>query len=405
MRRYLIALPAVLVVCLATAPSSLGATTAAFQFDNTTTNFRNPATTSPGAYQSGTTPRAACVQGQPNCTWEAHEFEVKPGEENGQLSVTITWGSEDDDWDLFVYRVRANGTIDESSPVASSAQGGTKEETAILNAGPDAPIEAGKYRIVVDNWAAAGQTWKGFTTFSPFVPSNRLPVGGIIAPDTATAGQAVTLDGSPSRDPDGRIVNYAWDLDGDGRHETDAGASAAIQRTFDAGRRNLGLRVRDDRGGVGYATKTIVVSAPAAAASGASANPAPTSTAIPALPQPVRRTALDVAARQKRTTVLRRGLAATAECPRACTITAELRIAPAVARRLGLGRRSRSLVIARQSRTLRDRGFARLRLKPSGRAARTGLRRVSSAAATLRVTITPQGERAQTFTRAVTVIR
>jgi hypothetical protein len=167
-------------------------------------------------------------------------------------------------------------------------------------------------------------------------------------------------------------------------------------RSFDAGRRNVGVRVRDNRGGTAFANRTITVNRRPTAA------PTPPPSEF-ALPQPARRTALDVRARQKRSAVLRRGLAATAECPRSCRITAELRVSSSLARRLGI--RGRSIVLARQTRTLRDRGFARLRLKPRGRVTRSRLRRISSLKGTLRVTISPVGERSRTFTRSVTIRR
>lgn len=45
---------------------------------------------------------------------------------------------------------------------------------------------------------------------APAEPANQPPQARIDAPDTATAGELVSLDGSASSDPDGSISSYAW---------------------------------------------------------------------------------------------------------------------------------------------------------------------------------------------------
>jgi hypothetical protein len=67
-------------------------------------------------------------------------------------------------------------------------------------------------------------------------------------PNPAFAGDAVIFDGSSSSDPDGRIVRYQWDLDGDGVFETDTGAVPRARRTYARARSvAVRLRVTDDR--------------------------------------------------------------------------------------------------------------------------------------------------------------
>ncbi len=45
-------------------------------------------------------------------------------------------------------------------------------------------------------------------------------------------GQAVTFNASGSNDPDGTIVDYQWDLDGNGSYETDTGTTASATKTY-----------------------------------------------------------------------------------------------------------------------------------------------------------------------------
>ncbi len=53
-------------------------------------------------------------------------------------------------------------------------------------------------------------------------PGNTAPIASLVAtPDTGTPPLAVTLDASGSYDPDAgdAIVQYMWDIDGDGSYE------------------------------------------------------------------------------------------------------------------------------------------------------------------------------------------
>jgi hypothetical protein len=78
--------------------------------------------------------------------------------------------------------------------------------------------------------------------------------------------------------------------------------------------------------------------------------------------------------------IAKRGLAIRLACPAACTVTAELRVRKATARKLRLGR---SRVLARATRTLAAAGDARLTLKVK-RSARKRFKRLRSVQVTLR---------------------
>jgi hypothetical protein len=84
--------------------------------------------------------------------------------------------------------------------------------------------------------------------------------------DNATEGAAHPMSGACSVDLDGQdIVEYEWDLDGDGTFETDTGASPVRVHTWtDRGvlldaRVNVGLRVTDSAGESGSTTEEIRV--------------------------------------------------------------------------------------------------------------------------------------------------
>jgi PKD repeat protein len=65
----------------------------------------------------------------------------------------------------------------------------------------------------------------------------------------ARVGAPKTFDATPSRDADGQVVRYEWDLDGDGRYETDTGATPKATRTYtNLDPVTVRLRVTDDRG-------------------------------------------------------------------------------------------------------------------------------------------------------------
>jgi PKD domain-containing protein len=390
---------AVLALLLASFPGVAGAATTANQtFKHGEANYRTY--DGPIAFEnySGGDRMAPCPPpGAPTCSYEAHDFTIAPGDVDGTFSVSIVWASADNDWDLYVYKVKSDDSVDQDKPIASSAQGGTTEEVATLHQ-VDEPIAPGKYRIYVDNWQSGDPDfdWQGAIAFEPWVAPDKPPTAAFAAPDTAAGGQPVTLDASGSTD-DAGIVNYAWDLDGDGRFETDAGTSPTYQATFQPGRRHVSLRVRDGKGASAFAARTIEVGPP---------TPGPGQTTPPATeptlpPPPLGRIALDVRGRQRVSTVNRRGFLATIECPSTCTITGRLSISAATARRLGLGRRART--IATRVRTQSGRSFPTIRLKPA-RSVRRALRRGLPVSATLRVRVEAEGVAPQDYTRSVSIV-
>jgi len=94
-------------------------------------------------------------------------------------------------------------------------------------------------------------------------PAGDPPTADASGPYTVIAGNAVTLDGTGSSDPDGSALTYEWDLDFDGvAFSVDAtGATAVLETTAaDAGRViDVALRVTNAAGASSVDTSTVSV--------------------------------------------------------------------------------------------------------------------------------------------------
>jgi PKD repeat protein len=86
----------------------------------------------------------------------------------------------------------------------------------------------------------------------------------------ARESQPKLLDASKSRDSDGQIVKYEWDLDSNGSFEIDTGTTPTLTHTFealtglvDARKRTVRVRVTDDKGGTDVDEVTLTLLEPA----------------------------------------------------------------------------------------------------------------------------------------------
>ena len=107
------------------------------------------------------------------------------------------------------------------------------------------------------------------TTTRSLTVTNRIPTASFtISPNPANTGQTVTFNGSGSKDPDGTIAKYEWDLDGNGSYETSTGTTASTTKVFAAkGTFAIGLRVTDNSGATATATGSLTVNNRAPSAS------------------------------------------------------------------------------------------------------------------------------------------
>jgi hypothetical protein len=83
----------------------------------------------------------------------------------------------------------------------------------------------------------------------PIQFSGRLPTASFtVSPTAPEIGENVTLNAAGSSDPDGSIVQYDWDLDGDGTFEVQGGGSTIVNAYSKIRDGNIGLRVTDNQG-------------------------------------------------------------------------------------------------------------------------------------------------------------
>ena len=110
-----------------------------------------------------------------------------------------------------------------------------------------------------------GRTRSARVTLS--VRANAAPVAKLVLPRSAPVNSRVTARTDGSHDPDGRIVRYEWDLDGDGQWQAGGDRSEITFRR--PGTYTVGLRVFDDAGTVTETVGTVEVTqrAPVARAS------------------------------------------------------------------------------------------------------------------------------------------
>ena len=92
-------------------------------------------------------------------------------------------------------------------------------------------------------------------------PATGLPVAGFQqTPTEPIAGEPVLFNGTPSLDPDGQVVGFAWDFDNDG--QADSTAPLAEHTFAEAGLYTVSLTVTDNDGNVDSIAATITVRPP-----------------------------------------------------------------------------------------------------------------------------------------------
>jgi hypothetical protein len=81
-----------------------------------------------------------------------------------------------------------------------------------------------------------------------------------MSPVSAHVNDPITFDASASFDPDGRIVSYEWDFNGDGVFDQKTTDPTVTYSYATTGNKNVTLRVTDDGGATGRATQTVTIS-------------------------------------------------------------------------------------------------------------------------------------------------
>ena len=122
-------------------------------------------------------------------------------------------------------------------------------------------INEDKHRVKVEYYEHRGDarievTWKRVEE-----PSNQRPQAVPGGPYTVDEGSAVTLDGRRSKDPDGRIVKYEWDLSYNGSTFVVDATGREVSTSYADGPATIkvALRVTDDEGARHTATTRVQV--------------------------------------------------------------------------------------------------------------------------------------------------
>jgi YD repeat-containing protein len=169
----------------------------------------------------------------------------------GSLVTFNASGTTDSDGSIVKYEwdLDGNGSYETSTgstPTASRTYLNAEEVTVGLR--------------VTDNGGATDQAVRTLVV-SNGTPGNIAPKAAFtVSPNPVSLETPVTFNGSPSSDPDGSIVKYEWDLDGNGSYETSTGSTPTASRSYSSeGDRQIGLRVTDNGGGIAIVTHALVV--------------------------------------------------------------------------------------------------------------------------------------------------
>ncbi|TKX35060.1 PKD domain-containing protein [Halorubrum sp. CGM5_25_10-8B] len=185
-------------------------------------------------------------------------FSFSPSVPNPDDSISLdASGSSDPDGEIVSYEWDSNGDGDYGD-YSDISDGQTSSVTfgsgGTYTVGLRVTDNGGKSRTTTTQITVENPSPKPSFTFSPSTPN----------PD-----DSISLDASGSSDPDGEIVSYEWDSNGDGDYGdySDISDGQTSSVTFETdGTYTVGLRITDNGGKTVTTTKSIVVKNPAPAA-------------------------------------------------------------------------------------------------------------------------------------------
>jgi len=168
----------------------------------------------------------------------------------GQSEATVTMAATDADGDPLTYRIASRPdsvSANQSYPspiVALRLNDPNMAEARVTYVASDGRLDSVPAEIIVRRNVAP--------------PVNRPPSAFILPVAVVSEGSVVHLDGTLSSDPDGTIVAYDWDLDGDGAYDDASGAKVDMA-VPESGRFFPALRVTDNGGATGTAIQQVTV--------------------------------------------------------------------------------------------------------------------------------------------------
>jgi subtilisin-like proprotein convertase family protein len=168
----------------------------------------------------------------------------------GQLVTLDATASHDDEGPIAAYAwdLDGNGTFEQDT-------GATPATTVSW---PDPGDHTVRVRVTDGDGATAVRS-------ATVTVQNLLPQAVLVASaGSVQTGGEVVFDASASSDPDGHVVRYDFDVDGNGSFETPGGAVPTLRRSFpNAVDLRPRVRVTDNEGGQGIASVLVHVVAPA----------------------------------------------------------------------------------------------------------------------------------------------
>jgi len=194
---------------------------------------------------------------------------------------------------------------------------------------------------------------------------NKAPVGVLtVNPQPAKAGEQVQFDATGSFDPDGTVVHYEWDLDGNGTYETDTGATPRVSRSYpNRLRATVHVRVTDNDGATGVGQAALAVDS----TPGSGANPGSGNGTDPKGTKSTIFTAsLLGKSIQKIKAALKSGVGVVCQVDRQATCAVEIRVLPKDVKRLHLAtgkKAKKSMRIASAKAATKGSGSKALSLK------------------------------------------
>jgi hypothetical protein len=210
-------------------------------------------------------------------TYEMFQVLLPDGTRHSRLEASIGWNDPRIDLDLSVYRLRSDGRPD-GPAIARSAAKDRSTERAVY-APPGAPVEPGRYLVVVDNVCSRdldddprspnpavrancgiGEDVPDEDDFEGTITlGNQAPQVTLSGPASVRAKETATFRATAS-DPDGTISTYLFDLDGNGTYELDSDGMNEASTTFATrGPRTIGVQVLDDSGAAAFASWNVTV--------------------------------------------------------------------------------------------------------------------------------------------------
>jgi|GEM_PF-6018049 len=181
----------------------------------------------------------------PSATIAVDPESPRPGER-----VTLVADATDDDGTVVTYRWR----IDDVNRT------GRTVETAFETVGDHAV----SLTVVDDDGATAD------ASAAVSVLANRPPSAGLaVDRSDVTVGESVRLDASGTTDPDGQVVEYRWDLDGDGAVDRTTADGTTTFEPAEPGEFTTSVTAVDDRDAVDTATVQYAVASQGSDGTGA----------------------------------------------------------------------------------------------------------------------------------------